>query len=264
MCTIDDLGVPLRDLVFQACRQAVREKCEGWLERLIGDGPDRFEPPNILVVGTGDHAGPPERYQRHRRQILRAHLLVARAVLSCTPSGTPASGSRLVLEKCLDDPGDPAAGTCASFIRDLAQLLALGGKEASEERVQSEEIGLLLVAGRADGVNARLIVELVNSPPATIGELYPHPEMAFVCRDASFCNAEGAAWDATMSSVGWRRGDVRWKIVIRSRLHAVEHLPLEGGSAGGAFALVLRELLKEDRGPTETALAADGLSTVTG
>lgn len=104
----------------------------------------------------------------------------------------------------------------------------------------AERLAVLLVAeGR--GVSARLTVERLADEGA--GTLYPDPAtMAFVRRDRAFCQAE-ADGVACVRGMGWwaegPRPDVRWRI---ARPDGRPLTALEGGSAGGAFALALARL----------------------
>jgi hypothetical protein len=105
---------------------------------------------------------------------------------------------------------------------------------------RSEHLDVLLVSG--SGVIAQLTLEQLSDRGS--GSLYPDPAtMSFVTCDQEFQAAEQNAVGYVRAIGLWRDGptaDVRWKMTRRD---AESFSALEGGSAGGAFALGLVKLL---------------------
>lgn len=143
------------------------------------------------------------------------------------------------------------------FLRDLAQELLRG---QLRQKARQQALTVLLVDPAMDtGVVATLRLELM---PGGDRQLYPIPALAFVARDAAFCQAEHAA-SAYAQQVGlWPEGwDVRWQLERRDR-HPIG--TLTGPSLGGALALGLAKLLvAESKQPLSEWLHALELDRVT-
>ncbi len=105
-----------------------------------------------------------------------------------------------------------------------------------------ENLGVLLVA--REGIVARLALERLGDQGR--GELYPDPAMmAFVTRAADFASAEQNAVVFIRAQGLWKAHcDVRWRL---ARQDGRPLTRLEGGSAGGAFALGLAKLFAEEQ-----------------
>ena len=105
--------------------------------------------------------------------------------------------------------------------------------------IKSQQLTLLLLDENEQGVTANLSLNLLD---AGGGAIYPDPEtMSFVKLTDSFLQAHENAVAAIQHRGEWvNYQDIRWKIERQDRkpLHV-----LDGGSAGGAFALGIAKLL---------------------
>ncbi|MBV7333596.1 hypothetical protein KFU94_36255 [Chloroflexi bacterium TSY] len=98
------------------------------------------------------------------------------------------------------------------------------------------------LGGQNEGVLATLTLQLLSDVGS--GLLYPDPvTMSFVTRDEAFQQAEQNGVSYLCSEGLWKENetiDVRWRLLRQDRNPLVH---IEGGSAGGAFALGLAQLL---------------------
>jgi hypothetical protein len=108
--------------------------------------------------------------------------------------------------------------------------------------IRSQRVTLLLLDEDEQGFTADLSLDLLENGNGT---LYPDPEsMSFVRLSESFLESIQRARAAVLQMEGRLEGeDVRWKI---ERQDGKTLSCLEGGSAGGAFALALVKLLSAD------------------
>ena len=104
--------------------------------------------------------------------------------------------------------------------------------------LRSVQMTILLVEGNL-GTTADLTLVLIGEGQGT---LYPDPEtMSFVLRGDTFLQAEQNAIAFVRKQGLWpKTEDVRWKITRKSHKPILE---LDGGSAGGAFALGIAKLM---------------------
>jgi len=143
-----------------------------------------------------------------------------------------------------------ASRNAAAKLTDLSPLTPAEARDAlsafagqTRLAVRSESISVLLIVSDR-GVTAELTLEQLAGEGNSA--LYPDPAaMAFVTREQTFQEAEQNALAHLRAEGVWKDGgpDVRWRL-LRKDSRPLTYL--EGGSAGGAFALGLAKLFAGD------------------
>ena len=214
-----------RRRLFYACQQEVQvgrwsQSGQWWLRRLAA--------PNCLsfVPQTEE----PDRHLRMARLHLRCVQVAIEHSATLSPELAPEATAALA---CLADEADVRAGFALDLTQELLQERSL------RQAVNELKLRVLVVDNLKDrGVVVRLLLERLAGGNQ---KLYPHPDLAFIRRDAHFLEAEANARNCVVSLGLWPdHTDVRWHLTRTDG----GHLPaLEGNSAGAALALGLAPLL---------------------
>ena len=186
-----DINLPLRELVFRACRDAVaaahqgrREEVQRWLEGLLG----KFSPPPALINHGEVGLSAQETLGREtfRRRMILAHLRCVEVAIKRDWDWTSRTIDAAGLDQVAEDTGVPLG-----FLRDVVHALLPEADGGGQPRPPMETCTLtvLLVDTAQNGVVADLTLERL---PDGTGSLYPTPELGFVYRDAALASGRAA------------------------------------------------------------------------